>query len=61
MLSILKSASYILDFENAEQNGLTFRVFESLYFEKKLITNSKLIYEYDFYHPNNIFVWDEKI
>lgn len=60
MFMLLKSASYILDFENAEQNGLTFRVFESLFFQKKLITNNPLIKGYDFYHPNNIFVWDEK-
>lgn len=59
MLEHLKSASYILDFENAEQNGLTFRVFESLFFQKKLITNNALVAEYDFYHPNNIFVWNE--
>ncbi|WP_067146047.1 hypothetical protein [Pseudotamlana agarivorans] len=40
------------------QNGLTFRVFESLFFEKKLITTNADIKNYDFYNPNNIIIID---
>lgn len=38
------------------QDGLTFRVFESLFLEKKLITTNADIKTYDFYNPNNIHV-----
>ncbi|CXF57553.1 CpsH [Streptococcus pneumoniae] len=32
---------------------------ESIFYKKKLITNNKKIINYDFYHPNNILVWEE--
>ncbi|MGS2726647.1 hypothetical protein ACU8DI_08560 [Psychroserpens sp. BH13MA-6] len=38
------------------QDGLTFRVFESLFFQKKLITSNQDIRTYEFYNPNNIMV-----
>lgn len=56
----LKNAKMVVDFLNETHNGLSFRSFEALYYNKKLITNNKYIKEYDFYHPNNIFVWDGK-
>lgn len=54
----IKNAKIILDIQKPEQNGLTFRVFEAIGLEKKLITTNKDIVNYDFYNPNNIFVWD---
>ena len=42
-----------------EHNGLSFRIFEAIKYEKKLITNNKTVKQYDFYHPNNIFVFEE--
>lgn len=57
----LQSSKYLLDFNNSAHAGLSFRVFESLKFQKKLIINNKYdIQSYDFYHPNNIFIWDGK-
>jgi len=50
----------LLDIHRTGQNGLTFRVFESLGLEKKLITTNSEIKNYDFYNPNNILVIDEK-
>ena len=50
----------LLDINRNGQNGLTFRVFESLGLEKKLITTNAEIKNYDFYNPNNILVIDEK-
>ena len=50
----------LLDIHRTGQNGLTFRVFESLGLEKKLITTNAEIKNYDFYNPNNILVIDEK-
>ncbi len=49
----------ILDLVNPEHRGLSFRFFEAIRFEKKLITTNQKVVEYDFYHPNNIFVWND--
>lgn len=43
------------------QEGLTLRVMESIFFEKKLITNNKKIINYDFYTPENIYILDDLI
>ncbi|MGB8376286.1 MAG: hypothetical protein WCE57_13280 [Salegentibacter sp.] len=54
----LKEASILLDIQKHEQFGLSFRVFESLGFSKKLITTNSSIVEYDFYDSDNILVID---
>lgn len=46
----------IVDFRNKVHNGLSFRPFEALYGNKKLITDNEDIIHYDFYNANNIFV-----
>jgi hypothetical protein len=46
----------VLDLVREHQTGLSFRVFEAMAFQKKLITNNQTIKEYDFYNPNNILV-----
>lgn len=46
----------LIDFHREKQNGLTFRVFESLGTQKKLITTNGDIKNYDFFNPNNIYV-----
>ncbi len=43
-----------------QQNGMTLRPLEALFLGKKLITNYREIVDEDFYHPDNIFVVDEK-
>ena len=50
----------IIDVQMAKQNGLTIRTFEALGFNKKLVTTNKNILEYDFYDPQNIYVYDGK-
>jgi hypothetical protein len=52
---ILKSRS-ILEINQQGQEGLTLRAMESLFFEKKLITNNKSIRCLPFYDPRNIFI-----
>ncbi|UFH33815.1 hypothetical protein LNP04_08980 [Chryseobacterium sp. C-71] len=52
----LKEAQIMLDVSRNGQEGLSFRVFESLGLKKKLITTNKDIVNYDFYNPENIFV-----
>lgn len=59
MIRKIQSSKYLLEFQNTKiHNGLSFRVFEALCFNKKLITNNQDVKNYDFYHPNNILVWD---
>lgn len=55
----IKESKVLLDLQRKKQEGLTFRVFESLGLQKKLITTNKDIINYDFYNPNNILVIDE--
>lgn len=52
------NSKIILDLLNPVHHGLSFRFFEALLFDKKIITNNKQAAEYDFYHPDNIFIWD---
>jgi thiol-disulfide isomerase/thioredoxin len=49
----------LLDIHRDGQIGLTFRIFESLELEKKLITTNTDIKNYDFYNPNNILIIDK--
>lgn len=49
-------AEYMLDLHNPIHNGLSFRTFESIGYEKKLITDNSLVKAQDFYDPANIFV-----
>lgn len=51
------NAKTLIDMAPAGQLGLSFRVFEAVGFEKKLITNNPSIVHYDFYHPKNIFIY----
>lgn len=60
-LQSVYKADVVLDFLDNVHNGLSFRVFESLRFSKKLITNNQSIRDYDFYSPNNILIWEKSI
>ena len=57
-LKRLKNAKIVIDFLNETHVGLSFRTFEALYYDKKLITNNIEVLKYDFYKPENIFIWD---
>jgi hypothetical protein len=59
-LKHVDSADILVDFVIAGHNGLSFRHFEALYYQKKLITTNTHVKYYDFYHPNNIFIWGER-
>ncbi|MEO6348703.1 MAG: hypothetical protein ABIO60_12420 [Aquaticitalea sp.] len=57
VLEFLKKTKIIVDIHKyGIQDGLTFRIFESLFFNKKIITTNTDIKNYDFYNPNNIYV-----
>ena len=57
-LNKAKHAKVLMDFKTPIHNGLSFRAFEALGYRKKLITTNVEVAKYDFYHPNNIFIWD---
>lgn len=46
----------ILELLRAGQRGVTLRTFESIYFEKKLVTSNEAITSYRFYSPKNMFL-----
>lgn len=46
----------VLDIVRKNQSGLSFRIFEAMAFERKIITNNQNVKHYDFYNPNNIMV-----
>ncbi|MHA6696465.1 hypothetical protein [Chryseobacterium sp. A321] len=58
-LENVKKAGVLIDFVNGRHDGLSFRTFEAIGYEKKLITNNAEIKKYEFYHPDNFFVWEE--
>ena len=58
-LKIMNQSKVILDIVDISyQNGYSLRIFESLFYKKKLITNMKIIRKEPFYHPNNIYIID---
>lgn len=50
------NSKIILDIVKSNQNGMSFRVMESMGLHKKLITTNQSIKDQDFYNPKNIFV-----
>lgn len=57
-LDFVKESNLLLDFKRDEHTGLSLRFFEAMQYQKKIITNNFSVKDYDFYHPNNIFVTD---
>ncbi|WP_407401957.1 hypothetical protein [Chryseobacterium sp.] len=54
-----KNSKVILDLMRENQTGLSFRIFEAMALEKKIITDNEEIKKKDFYNPNNILVLNE--
>lgn len=60
VLELINNSKILVDIHKYNtQQGLTFRVFESLFFNKKLITSNQDIKNYSFYNPNNILIIKE--
>ncbi|WP_274572111.1 hypothetical protein [Neisseria leonii] len=53
-----RRAKVLVDFKTPGHNGLSFRAFEAIGCRKKLITTNAAVRHYDFYHPDNILIWD---
>lgn len=59
-LEILSQSKIIIDLAHKDlHTGLSFRAFESVGYDKKMITTNKTIKSMDFYNPQNIFVFDD--
>lgn len=59
MIESYQNCTAILELMREGQNGLSFRVFEAIAMEKKIITDNENIKNYDFYNPDNILVLDK--
>ena len=56
-LDRLSRSRCVVDLCQKMQTGLTRRPIEAIFYNKKLITNNILIKEYDFYNPENVFIF----
>ncbi|MFP8893012.1 MULTISPECIES: hypothetical protein [Chryseobacterium] len=56
-----KNSKVLLDLMREGQYGLSFRVFEAMALDKKIITDNEAIKTYDFYNPNNILILNKNI
>lgn len=56
-LNEIRASRCLVDFYNATNEGVSLRVMEALFFKKKLITTNRFVTKYDFYNPQNIFIW----
>lgn len=57
--SDLENSKIFLDLIRHGHNGLSFRIFEALAMQRKIITTNQSISQYDFYNPNNILILEE--
>lgn len=55
----IEDSEIILDVLRENQTGLSFRIFDAIALDKKIITTNKTITEYDFYNPHNILIIDK--
>lgn len=58
-LKMYAESETIVDLVRENQKGLSFRVFEAMALQKKLITDNATISNYSFYNENNIFIINE--
>ncbi|RNM03585.1 hypothetical protein [Dickeya undicola] len=55
----INNSRAILDILQGQQTGLSFRAYESMAYNKKLITTNPYITSYDFYNPQNVCVLNQ--
>lgn len=55
-LEFISDGKILLDIVTKDVTGITLRIMEGLFFNKKVITNNQTIKEYDFYNENNFFI-----
>lgn len=50
-------ANVLIDIQNPVHSGLSFRIFEGIGYNKKVITTNADVVNYDFYQPENFLIW----
>lgn len=58
-LKMIESSNAILDLVQDGQSGLSLRVLESVFLQKKLVTGNVRVKEYDLYKPENMFILED--
>lgn len=59
-LQMVAQARCIIDLDHdSVHTGLSFRTFEAIGYNKKLITTNAIVKDYDFYDPQNIFHFEQ--
>ena len=51
------NSDLVVDLVQHSQVGITVRVLEALFYNKKLITNNIAVKQYPFYNPSNVFIY----
>lgn len=59
-IELVKKSDILVDFVDPRHSGLSIRFFEGMYYKKKVITDNIKVKQYDFYHPDNIFVLENE-
>lgn len=60
VLELINESKCLLEINKKNQEGITLRTLEAIFFNKKLITNNKKIKEYDFYNSKNIYILEDE-
>jgi len=60
MKAQIQDAEILVDLIRPQQSGLSFRFFEAMQHQRKVITDNTSVLAYDFYHPHNILVIDNQ-
>ncbi|MFC6097872.1 hypothetical protein ACFPVY_14535 [Flavobacterium qiangtangense] len=60
MKNLIENSKIMMDVSRSTNIGLSFRFFESLAYQKKLITTNQAVKRYAFFDPNNILIIDPK-
>ena len=55
-LRMMQHTKALIDIKRDEHDGLSLRFFEGIGYNKKVITNNNTVKNFDFYHPDNIFI-----
>ncbi|MDI9309702.1 MAG: hypothetical protein QM535_05770 [Limnohabitans sp.] len=58
-LEKMNASKAVLDLKLKEHDGLSFRFFEAMKYQKKIITTNTTVKKYDFYLPENTFIFGE--
>lgn len=56
LLDISNKSDVLLDIKHPAHSGLSFRFFEGMLLQKKIITTNDSVVNYDFYNPQNILI-----